>query len=91
MARLLVFELGATVDTMNAAGLTALYLAAAEGHADVCFLVKGCGAAVDSADSSGHTASFVAAVTGQLDTLRLLTKECGATVHCGATVDSADN
>ena len=60
----LLLERGAEVDHRDSEGMTALLVAAFEGHSEVCELLLEGGADVDHADSTGRTPLFAAASMG---------------------------
>ena len=81
--RLLV-DAGASLDTINAEGDTALILAASEGHARICSLLIARGADVKAHSHVGYTALHDAAADGHVAVIEAL-------VRGGAELDETAN
>ena len=70
---MLLLEAGATVDLADGQGLTALHVAAGEGHADVVrLLLDEGGATINAADQRGRTAVRIAQQNGHREVAKLL-------------------
>jgi ankyrin repeat protein len=69
------------LDHMSETGFTALIIAAAHGHADVCQYLIEQGANVNSMHEQGVTALMYAAAAGKLDTMKVLTDAGNADVN----------
>lgn len=79
MLRQLV-ELGATLDSINAAGVTPLYLAITEGHVENCKVLLEAGADANTRNAKGQTALQNAVFWSQTEIAKLLI-QAGADVR----------
>eukprot|EP00933_Yihiella_yeosuensis_P027419 TRINITY_DN21317_c0_g1_i1.p1 TRINITY_DN21317_c0_g1~~TRINITY_DN21317_c0_g1_i1.p1 ORF type:complete len:715 (+),score=178.30 TRINITY_DN21317_c0_g1_i1:38-2146(+) len=77
-----LLSLGATVDSVDICGRTALMICAVSGNLSAARLLIQGGSRLDHADGHGRTALHLAVASGRLEIVKLL-------VGSGATVDSA--
>lgn len=67
-----LLDAGSAVDGMDAAGWTALHIAAANGHVSACRLLLQRGASVNAVAADGRTPLHLAAAGNQLGIMELL-------------------
>jgi uncharacterized protein len=80
LARCAVDGARSLVGAASQDGVTALHIAAAQGHAEMVSWLVNAGAGVDARDQEGRTPLLHAASAGRARVVELLVRECGANV-----------